>query len=199
MNNCSSSKLHHLERLPDEIFLEIFKYFSLRDLYRVFCKHNKRINNILHSVTNLSLTLETPDDINDEAVSFFASNTYHLVVRHSNEVQFNYFPSLRSLTSMFPRDRQLRRVRAKDLPNLTHLTLGFMGIWDDDITIRLCRRIFSNNFPKLRYCSLWPPALDIDCLTITTPSLTHVQLQEGNFDDLCVVLNSCPNLNYLQV
>ncbi len=65
--------------------------------------------------------------------------------------------------------------------------------------VRLCRRIISNKFPKLRYCSLWPPAFEIDCSIIQTPLLTHMELKEGNFDDLCVALNSCPNLKYLQV
>ena len=65
--------------------------------------------------------------------------------------------------------------------------------------VRLCRRIISNKFPKLRYCSLWPLAFEIDCSIIKTPLLTHMELKEGNLDDLCVVLNSCPNLKYLQV
>jgi len=65
--------------------------------------------------------------------------------------------------------------------------------------VRLCRRIVSNIFPKLRYCSLWPPAFEMDCITIKTPLLTHMELKEGNFDDLCVVLQSCPNLKYLKM
>jgi hypothetical protein len=199
MDNYSSITYSRLEQFPDEIFLEIFKYISLHDLHHGFLKLNQRINHILHSVTELSLTLNTPDDINNEAVSFFASRVYHLIVKHPNTVSFNRFSSLRSLTSLFPCDRQLCCIKSKDLPNLTHLTLGFTLIWDCDIMVRLCRRIISNKFPKLRYCSLWPPAFDIDCSRIQTPLLTQIELKEGNFDDLCVVLNSCPNLKYLQV
>jgi hypothetical protein len=199
MNNDLLITYSYLEQFPDEIFLEIFKYISLHDLHHSFCKLNRRINYILHSVTGLSLTLNKPEDINDEVVSFFASNIYHLIVRHPNIVRFNRFPSLRSLTSLCPCDRQLSCIKPKDLPNLTHLTLRFTLIWDCEIMIRLCRRIVSNKFPKLRYCSLWPPAFDIDCLIIKTPLLTHVELKEGNFDDLYVILNSCPNLKYLQV
>jgi hypothetical protein len=199
MNNDSIITCSYLEQFPDEILLEIFKYISLHNLYRGFYKLNQRINHILHSVTGLSLTLNKLEDINDEAVSFFASNIYHLIVRHPNVVQFNRFPSLHSLTSLFPCDRQLCGIKAKNLPNLTHLTLGFTLIWDCDIMVRLCRQIVSNKFPKLRYCSLWPPAFDGDCLSIKTPLLTHMELKEGNFDDLYVVLDSCPNLTYLKV
>ncbi|CAF0886740.1 unnamed protein product [Rotaria sordida] len=199
MNNDLSIHYSHLEQCSDEIFLEIFKYISLHDLYHGFYKLNQHINNILHSITELSLILDKPEDINDEAVCFFASRIYHLIVRHSSVVHFNRFPSLRSLISLFPCDRQLRHIKTKDLPNLTHLTLGFTVIWDCEISVRLCRRIISNKFPKLRYCSLWPPAFDINMSVIKTPLLTHIELKEGNFDDLCVVLNSCPNLKYLQM
>ncbi|CAF2396213.1 unnamed protein product [Rotaria sp. Silwood2] len=199
MNNDLSIYCSYLEQCSDEIFLEIFQYISLHDLYRGFCKLNQRINNILHSVTELSLTLDKPEDINDEAVCFFASRIYHLIVQHSNVVHFNRFPSLRSLISLFPHDRQLCCIKTKDLPNLTHLTLGFTAIWDCEISVRLCRRIISNKFPKLRYCSLWPPIFEIDMSIAKTSLLSHIELKEGTFDDLYVVLNSCPNLKYLQM
>ena len=107
MNNYSSITYSHLEQFPDEIFLEIFKYISLHDLYHGFYKLNQRINHILHSVTELSLTLNTPDDINDEAVSFFSSQIYHLIIKHPDPIAFKRFPSLRSLKSLIPCDRQL--------------------------------------------------------------------------------------------
>ncbi len=182
MNNDSSINCSYLEQFPDEIFLEIFQYISLYDLYQNFYKLNQRINHILHSVTGLSLILNKPTDINDEAVSFFASGIYHLIVRYSNVIHFNRFPSLCSA-----------------LPNLTHLTLHFTFIWNCEMMEDLCRQIISNKFPKLRSCSLWPPTFDRDCSIIETPLLTHIELKEGNFDDLCVVLHSCPNLKYLQV
>ncbi|CAF0819223.1 unnamed protein product [Rotaria sp. Silwood1] len=199
MTDHLSINYSYLEQFPDEVFLEIFKYIPLHNLYHGFYKLNQRINNILHSVTELSLTLDKPEDINDEAVCFFASCIYHLIVRHSNVVHFNRFPSLRSLISLFPRDQQLRCIKPKNLSNLTHLTLGFMAIWDCDISVRLCRRIISNKFPKLQYCSLWPSQFDLDMSIIQTPLLTHMELKEGNFDDLCAVINSCPNLKYLQM
>ncbi|CAF3329820.1 unnamed protein product [Rotaria socialis] len=192
--NCS-----HLEQSPAEIFLELFKYIPLHQLYYGFYNLNQRINDILHSVTELSLTLNKPEDIDDAAVDFFASSIYHLNVQHSSAVKFNRFPSLRSIVSLLPRDRQLRCIKSKDLPNLTHLTLRFAAIWDCEIMGRVCQRIISNQFPKLRYCSLWPPVFDIESVIIQTPLLTHIELNEGNLDDLCVVLNSCPNLKYLKM
>lgn len=199
MNNDLSITCSYLEQFPDEIFLEIFKYISLHDLYHSFYKLNQRIKYILRSVIGLSLTLNEPEDINHEAVSFFASNIYQLIIQHPYVVHFNRFPSLRSLKSLCPGDRQLCCIKSKHLPNLTHLTIGFSLIWDCELMVCLCRRIISNKFPKLRYCSLWPPAFDTDCLIIKTPLLTHVELKEGNFDDLCVLLNSCSNLKYLKV
>lgn len=195
----SSDFLSHLEQFPDEIFLEIFKYIPLHNLYHSFYKLNQRINGILHSVTDLSLTLHEPEDIEDEAVTFFSSNIHHLVVRHPNIVRFNQFPSLRSLTSLFVHSRQICCIKSKHLPNLTRLTLGFTLVWDCDLMFTLCRQIISNKFPKLSYCSLWPPIFDSNSSIIPTPSLTHIKLKEGNFDDLCIVLNSCPNLKYLEV
>ena len=191
--------LFSFEDFPDEIILEIFKYISLYDLYSGFHHLNSRLNNILHSVHNLTLILSKPHDLYHSAVSFFAPQIHHLIVRHSQHVPFIRFTSLRSLTSMFPGDQQLLEIQANDLPNLTRLTLGFMGIWDCDIIARLCQQIFSNTFPKLRFCSLWPPTLERDYLPTSTIALTHVQLKEGNLDDLCIVLDACPNLKYLQV
>ena len=187
------------EYFPDEIFFEIFKHVPLHDLYHGFYNLNYRINYILHSVNGLPLTLNKPDEINDRVVSFFALRISHLVVRHSKTVHFARFPSLRSLTSLFPNDEQLNCIRSDDLPQLTRLTLGFMAVSDGRIIFDLCERIFSNEFPNLCYCSLWPPAFRNDYPIARTSLITHVQLQEASFDDLCTVLDACPHLKHLQV
>ena len=192
-------QLSRLEYLPDEIFLEIFKYIPLHDLYHGFHNLNYRIDHVLRSLNELSLTLNKPDDINDQVVSFFASRISHLVVRFSKKVSFARFPSLRSLTSLFPHDEQLTCIRPVDLPHLKRLTLGFMAVSKERIILDLCDRLFSNAFPNLLSCSLWPPAFRTDHSTTRNSSITHVQLKEANFDDLCAVLDSCPQLKHLRV
>lgn len=193
------SRPFSLEDFPDEILLEICKYISIFDLYSGWHNLNSRFDNILRSIHYLTLILSKPQDINHPAVSYFASHIHRLIVRHSQAVPFSQFSSLRSLISMFPGAQQLVGIQADHLPNLTRLTLGFIGIWDCDLISELCQHIFSNRFPKLNYCSLWPPALENDYLPTSTTALTHLQLKEGNLDDLCIALESSPNLRYLQV
>ena len=189
----------HLEDFPNEIFLEIFKYFTLSDLFDSFVDLNYRINALLQSINERSLILNKPEDVLHPRVFFFKRNIQHLQIRHPSKVDFQCFPNLRSLTSLFPRDQQLIGLRPKKMPHLTHLTIGFLGIWDCEIMLKLCQRIFSNKFHNLRYCSLWPPAFNDTCTTKTTPTINHIRLQEGTLDDLRVILNVCPNLKRLQV
>ncbi|CAF0757357.1 unnamed protein product [Adineta steineri] len=82
-----------------------------------------------NSQTDNSITFKMygVDYINDKAVVFFASRICHLVVRHQNPVELNRFPSLRSLTSKLPQNRQLCGVKSKHSPNSTHTsTLYFI-------------------------------------------------------------------------
>ena len=199
MDPSAPSTCTRLEDLPNEIFLAILEYIPLHELYRAFHGLTDRVNKILQAVNHLSLTLNRTSDIKDEAVAFFASQIYHVNVLHSRRVDFSRLPSLRSFKSMFPGDQQLRCVRAKDLPNLTHLKLGFGCTYGDELITRLCKGIFSNQFPNLRFCSLWPPTLDDDQPETKTPTLTHVQLGESNFEELCVIVKACPNLEHVQV
>jgi hypothetical protein len=194
-----SNVMTHVEHFPNEILLKIFKYMSINDLHDGFYNLNYRFNAIIQLVDNLSLILTKPDDVNDSVVSLFASRIHHLIVEHSHAIDFARFPALRSLTLMLPLDQQLHNLRAKYLPNLTHLTLGFRAVWNSEKVTCLCQQLFANKFPNLRYCSLWPPVMNDFCSIKQTPSLVHIQLKECNFDDVCAVLNTCPNLIYLQV
>jgi hypothetical protein len=104
-----------------------------------------------------------------------------------------------ALTSLFADDEELRSIVKKDFSHLKRIALGFSAISDRTLAANICQRLFTATFPHLTYCSLWPPMLSEGHSTAQNFALKFVHLREGNFRDLNVVLQACPNLFHLNV
>lgn len=88
------------EDFPDEILLEIFKYFKIIDLAR-FIGLNQRLNNVIHDM-KLNVTVESPDDDqkgHDFLFKFRPNQFISLDFSHYwDKFEINRFEQLRSLS-----------------------------------------------------------------------------------------------------
>ena len=115
------------ELFPDEIILGIFEYIYIRDLYESFFDLNYRFHRLLLSRTNLSITISSPDEIEDPFFELFASNIHRLTIDHSSYIDFELFSNIRSLILQSPSDEQLEQLFICQFPNLIHLEFGIMS------------------------------------------------------------------------
>jgi hypothetical protein len=115
------------EFFPDEIIIDIFEYFDIRDLYQSFYGLNSRLNSILRSRKNLSLTFSSPDEIDDPFIDLFIKYIIKLIIDHSSYMNFQPFFSLHSLILNSPSDDQLEQIYLCKFPYLIHLEFGIMS------------------------------------------------------------------------
>ncbi len=115
------------ELFPDEIIIDIFEYFDIRDLYQSFYGLNSRLNGILRSRKNLSLTFSAPDEMDDLFLDLFTIHIVKLIVDHSSYIDFQSFFYLRSLILNSPSIDQLEQICLCKFPYLIHLEFGIMS------------------------------------------------------------------------
>lgn len=149
----SNSIVFRLEDLPMEIFMEIFQYFSVHELYFSFAYLNTRLNSILKSLPNLNLITASHCD---PVLSFFDSfrtiQLYFNCPRLSSLSQFNFSnlagtrsfiicPPSPDLHNNIGPIEQLERFIHPDLcPQLQYLRLPYCSK-------RLIHWIFTGAFP----------------------------------------------------
>ncbi|CAF3721985.1 unnamed protein product [Rotaria sp. Silwood1] len=83
-----------LEMLPNELLLEIFGYFELRDLYYGFSDLNIRFNKLLRSLKNFSIIFEHNDQL---TISLFARQIIRVVVMPWTDIDLKRFPNLSTM------------------------------------------------------------------------------------------------------
>jgi hypothetical protein len=203
----NDSTVFQLEDLPMEIFVEIYQYLSVHDLYFSFSHLNSRLNSIFKSLPNLNLIATSHLD---PVLSFFKSfSTVQLhfdCSRSSILSQFNLsnFIGIQSFTIDLTVDsldyiqpvEQLEEFLHPDLsPHLRFLRIPYCSK-------RLIRWIFTGAFPQLKACHLYHDRYSRIILSSLTnhrlPYLRQLTIHNCDGDDLETVLLMCPNLNYLE-
>ena len=116
-----------LELFPDEVILDIFKYYDIRDLYQSFYGLNSRLNGIIESTDNLSLIISSPDEMDDPFFDLFTIHIVKLVIDHSSYIDLQPFSYLHSLILNSPTDDQLKQIYLYKFPYLIHLEFGIMS------------------------------------------------------------------------
>jgi len=140
-----------LELFPDEIIIDIFEYFDIRDLYQSFYGLNFRLNRILQSQKNLSLTFSSPDEMDDEPFfDLFTTHIIKLIVDHSSYIDFQLFSSLHSLILNSPSNDQLDEIYLCKFPYLIHLEFGIMS--NTLVHRALNEFLHCKQYPSLQTC-----------------------------------------------
>ncbi|CAF4131072.1 unnamed protein product [Rotaria sp. Silwood2] len=183
-----------LEIFPNELLLEIFDYFELRDLYYSFSNLNIRFNKLLRSVKNFSIIFEHNDPL---MISLFARQIIRLVVVTWNDINLKRFQNLRSLTLYQATGAQMRQIRYEFIPNLEYLSIS--SKFNSSSLIQLVNDIFSNKFPSLHHICFRRFIESYDCSWSFSSNLKSVCIIYCEPIIISLILASYPHLLYLQI
>ncbi len=194
-NKKTMSDYIQFECLPNEIFIEIFDYLSLNDLYQSFKDLNQRINDILQSLNNRAIQLWSTSENNEiEMNKFFSSTIVSLDINDEYNINLNEFPRIHSLTYIYATDNQLEHFLDS---KFCHQNLKYLNVTSDDLSL-LIKYIFSNQFLSLHQCILRNVDSIPMCPWRITPSLCSITTcSDENL--ILFILKSCPNLKRLSL
>lgn len=213
-----------LERLPNEILLDIFGYFPGSDLLRIFYGLNFRFNQLLHDrfqYCSFQFNAVSKRDFDIICQQHLPNMAYYIPVLHLSDHEqtpielelflrynpsFDRFIQLQSLSLSNIRSYKiLRKIlnQCDQLPNLTHLDFFHCFIQEDQGDFQwIINHIWS--LPKLIHCT-------IDIITrghglFRTPTEISSTLQYLSIEKMPIKLNQInqlfeytPNLNCLSM
>lgn len=184
-----------LESLPNEILLDLYEYFDIRELYQSFYNLNHRFNFLLQSLSHLSLYYQTPND--NYSIDFnmiFSSRVYTINIYSQNNLELKQFYNLHRLIIWFPTDEQIIQINTESFPYLEYLSVSFT-ITKSSIC-SLYQKIFSNGFPLLKSCFLSGCESPTNTTQwIQSPNLRYLNTT-SNYPS---ILAACPNLYSLNL
>jgi hypothetical protein len=167
----------------------------LQHLYRAFWGLNSRLNSLLRSCQDLSLTF---DENNDPLMmELYASQVVGLTIETSNICDFRQFPNLHSLLLYNRNPQHIIQITPEIIPNLTQIS--FLLESDFQVPPQLIRSIFSGQFPFLRYADLGRVSKWFIISYSTSPSLQFVSIRCNDIRTVRYILVSCLNLQHLQL
>ena len=177
------------EYFPNELFLHIFTYFDISNLYYSFWNINQRFNNLIHSLKNLSLII---NNNNLFLIEIFAHQIVQLKVDTSQTIDFRQFFNLHSLELCRASQLQIEQIRSNIMPNLIRLTISTP--FHISLPLELIQEIFSNNFRFLHYAQISRLDMFEKLSTFQSFSLHTLRITCTNPNVILRVLQKCPNL-----
>ena len=183
-----------LEHLPNELFIDIFGYINIKDLYHGLWGLSFRINRLLQSFDRLSYTVET---INQPMMSVFSNQIVRLVINTEDTIDMSLFPNLRSLTLSKGTQAQLSEIRTKPMPKLVYLSLSMPFYYSSPNPT--ADGTENNRLPSTQY----PNLTRLDMIYNDPWSLKwcphSVSLECSDPIVVQFIINLCPQLHRLQV
>ena len=124
------SNLLQLEQLPNEILIEIFRYFDARDLFLSFYDLNARFNALIKSFNHLNLVFYMKFFIDNQidTSDLFPFYVYTLIVGQAININLSQFSNIRCLKLECPLKSVLSQLNSNVLPHLKHLFISNLGI-----------------------------------------------------------------------
>ncbi|CAF3242942.1 unnamed protein product [Rotaria sp. Silwood2] len=188
--------LFKFEYLPNELIMEIFKYFDAYNLYNAFYNLNYRFNTLLKTAKYLSLNISSKERIQQVNLQVIAPYIYTLIINRSSNVYLTYFIEIRRLSLVNPTAELIGEFDNSVVPYLEYLSMSC-----ESLTYYMpgfIKKNFSNNFPNLRSCHLIgvEPIYTSEGWT-QSPS---IRILKVGFIDLFIypaILLACPNLCFL--
>jgi hypothetical protein len=107
-----------LEDLPTEIFLQVFTFFSLEELFKAFSGLNSHIDSVIRLVRGASHVVKYNDVEAINLLQLFSAKISRLVVINVEMVDFTSLINLRSLTLKYGTEKQYDSIRPQYFPML---------------------------------------------------------------------------------
>ena len=210
-----------LENLPNELFLDLFKYFDSISLIYAFCGLNSRFNNLLfiylqsHSLDFQSVSKHQFDTISQQHIRSLANQIISLHLSNHDETpniaqyfsraftlkQFNHLQSL-SLCNINS-SHILNRIiyQCHDLLYFTHLYITKCRFsWEDNCAFRLINNIWRlSKLSHLKLNLLLFDSLRFTDIQVISLSIEHLSINtyNWNFFDLSHLFENTPHLRHL--
>ncbi|CAF2551743.1 unnamed protein product [Rotaria sp. Silwood2] len=160
-----------LELLPNEILIELFRYFNGQDLFQAFYNLNIRLNQLIQSFNNLKLVFylkrSNKNLINDNHI--FPLCVYTLIVDSNVDVNLNQFPNVHRLKFEWFSAKELVQLCTNVLPYLEELNLVYI------------ETLSTNN------------------ASLSLPILRILKVRFINLSMYQTILSGCPNLYYFKL
>ncbi|CAF1119984.1 unnamed protein product [Adineta steineri] len=194
-----------MDEFPDEVFLQMFRYVPILDLFRGFYNLNSRLNRIIGEVR-----IHIHSVLNEEEQGYILPNICPKQIRsfcvHEDRYEFlklSQCNNIRQLefgchsrhTHETYVHRQLIHVQPAVFPHLRKLTI-YQQYWSSKYQ-QLCTMIFSNQFPVLK--DVYLPYANGSCvprIRTWSTSLINVSIECCNKSMFYPLLNNLPNLKY---
>ncbi|CAF4216075.1 unnamed protein product [Adineta steineri] len=194
-----------MDDFPDEVFLQMFRYVPILDLFRGFYNLNSRLNRIIGEVR-----IHIRSVLNEEEQGYILPNICPKQIRsfcvHEDRYEFlklSQCNNIRQLefgchsrhTHERYVHRQLVHVQPAVFPHLRNLTI-YQQNWSSEYQ-QLCTMIFNNQFPVLKYVYL--PYANGSCvprIRTWSTSLINVSIECCNKSMFYPLLDNLPNLKY---
>lgn len=106
------------EYLPTEIVLQIFTYFSLRELLATFFGLNYHIDSMIRLVRDISHVVKYKDEDAINLLHLFPTSIIHLIFINAENANFLSLNNLRSLTLKYGTETQFGTIRPQHFPLL---------------------------------------------------------------------------------
>jgi len=186
----------HFEHLPNELIIDLFKYFHADELFRIFNNLNNRFNNLIKSVNYLSLIISKENHDQIENFHIFSSYLYTLIIINYIDLNLCLFNKIRRLILINPSNKLLEQFDICTFHNLEYLSVNCIGPISGISS--LYKKIFLNNFPNLKSdYNLGHEAIRRIEGWIQSPILRILKIGFVEFFIFKAILSICPNLYYL--
>lgn len=119
-----------LETLPNEILLDVFRYFDAQALFEAFDGLNSRFHRLLRSFHQLKLSLLLTESKNNllKSTDLFPSFVHAMNVDPHVQIDFTRFGNTRCLKLDWLSSEKLQQLCSNALPHLERLTLMYIGM-----------------------------------------------------------------------
>jgi hypothetical protein len=182
-----------LEHFPNELLFIIFEYVDTRDLFYGFWGLNKRFDQLLQSLENLSLTIEKDES---KLIKLFACQINRLVIDTCLDIDFTQFSYLHSLILYQLTEHQLKQIQLKLMSHLVYLSIP-----PDNtcyVASKLTQLTFSEALSSLRHVTLGCPHVPV-FQSSQSYSLHSISVHCIASIMVLYILASSPNLSTLDV
>ncbi|CAF1309569.1 unnamed protein product [Didymodactylos carnosus] len=187
---------------PIEIFLEIFQYISVVDLYYSWYNLNSRINLILADV---KLSIDLSSDISqnvykrlyEQSISELHHQIYYIRQYCPLIPNINQFINVRTLIIHYPSSDQLKQIKPTIFKYLTCLCIQYSPCSSKEYE-HLCRLLFSGQFYFLKKCHL-SYINEIKTIITSTSNIQSLTIAKCNKNDLYLIIKYLEKLKYLSV
>ena len=182
--------LTRFEDLPNELLVDIFSYFDVPNLYSTFWSLNRRLNNVLASLRNLSLRI---DETQSDCIETFAEQVSRLKISDTSmPIDLSKFFNLRSLELERASKYLLKQICSDLIPSLNFLSISTP--FYISLPSKLIDEIFSERFSSLHDVHLGRVDRFQTFSNYRSTSLRRLSLTCIDPNLICQILFICPAL-----